>query len=388
MVIDCDILVVGCGPAGASAARAAAKAGSRVICIEKKEKIGVPVQCAEGVGAEFLPLLPFKLPSNVFEWRTSSMLFWADGLVVEKKGRAWQGYSVNRTKLEQAIAKEAKKSGAKILTSTKLVSLKRDKKFYVTEAIVKRNNKLLTIKPKKIIAADGVDSTVAKLLGLYKPDAWSLAKVYSWEMKNLKLSFPHHEQVFLGSFVPGGYAYIFPKSKTCANVGVGGMFVKNGKKAFKEFLKIPFVKQQLAKGKFYLNKSKKAVISPFLKKWLFGNVLFVGDIAGHNLKPFIEGILPAVICGDLCGNYAATATKMSAKKYAGLIKKKLGFCFEQSDYALGLLKSLHNLKDKKKITLLFLGLVTGFVLSNNWKQLSLMSNDKLKELICSREKVC
>lgn len=47
----CDVLVVGLGPAGARAATEAARAGYSVIALEKKKKVGIPVQCAE-----FIPM--------------------------------------------------------------------------------------------------------------------------------------------------------------------------------------------------------------------------------------------------------------------------------------------------------------------------------------------
>ena len=50
MTIECDVLVVGGGPAGCSAARAAAMKGLKTILIEEHEEIGSPVQCAEGIG--------------------------------------------------------------------------------------------------------------------------------------------------------------------------------------------------------------------------------------------------------------------------------------------------------------------------------------------------
>ena len=42
-----DVLVIGLGPAGSAAAIAAASAGLSVLAIERKQQIGVPVQCAE-----------------------------------------------------------------------------------------------------------------------------------------------------------------------------------------------------------------------------------------------------------------------------------------------------------------------------------------------------
>ena len=45
-----DIIVIGAGPAGASAARAAADAGFDVLVLDRKTSVGVPVQCGEAVG--------------------------------------------------------------------------------------------------------------------------------------------------------------------------------------------------------------------------------------------------------------------------------------------------------------------------------------------------
>ncbi|HJK18272.1 MAG TPA: FAD-dependent oxidoreductase, partial [Methanocorpusculum sp.] len=49
-----DVLVVGGGPGGALAAKAAAEAGLSVLLVEKRPAIGAPVRCAEGIGKEAL----------------------------------------------------------------------------------------------------------------------------------------------------------------------------------------------------------------------------------------------------------------------------------------------------------------------------------------------
>ena len=49
-----DLLVIGGGPAGAIAARTAARAGHSVLLVEKRPAIGAPVRCAEGIGKEAL----------------------------------------------------------------------------------------------------------------------------------------------------------------------------------------------------------------------------------------------------------------------------------------------------------------------------------------------
>ncbi|MFO8090036.1 MAG: NAD(P)-binding protein [Desulfatiglandaceae bacterium] len=52
-----DIVVVGAGPSGSSAAKAAACEGMRVLVLERKERIGFPVRCAEYIPGQLLGLV-------------------------------------------------------------------------------------------------------------------------------------------------------------------------------------------------------------------------------------------------------------------------------------------------------------------------------------------
>src|SRR5437588_2575123 len=48
MSVDCDVLIVGGGPAGLAAAESAAKQGVRTIVLERQNEIGYPVHTSGG----------------------------------------------------------------------------------------------------------------------------------------------------------------------------------------------------------------------------------------------------------------------------------------------------------------------------------------------------
>ncbi|MEM4347620.1 MAG: NAD(P)/FAD-dependent oxidoreductase [Candidatus Altiarchaeota archaeon] len=380
MAIKCDILVIGAGPAGSSAARAAAINGAKTIFIDKKKEVGIPVKCAEGIGKYLFPYLPFKIPKEQLRWRIDGMIFLAENISIKREGEIWDGYTVDREKFDKWLSTLAIREGAKLFLDTELIDfdIKNDE---VKKAIIRRNEKLIEIEPKVIIGADGVESTVLKLLGEYKPKRGHISEVHSWEMKNLKLKNPHFEQIYIGDFTPSGYAYIFPKSRTEANVGVGGIFPERKlEHYFEEFLNIKQVKEQLKDAKFVNERSKKAVVGDITNKWIHGNVLLAGDAANHSLKPFIEGILPAIISGNLAGELAAKMHKGEEVKmghYLESIEKSLHPHFRASKELEEIIKRWFETKGREK-HLLFLGLVAGLFELERLDEIEEMSYEALE----------
>lgn len=216
---------------------------------------------------------------------------------------------------------------------------------------------------------------------MYHPKKGDLAEVYSWEMKNLDLYKPHLEQIFTGDFTPSGYAYIFPKSKHVANVGVGGIYPeKKLEKYFEEFLEISHVKQQIKNAKYVIEKSKKAVWSDLTNKWIYKNIILTGDVANQNLKPFIEGILPSIICGDIAGKnafYICTKKIFEKEQYLIDIKNILRTIFEDSKQLQENIKYLFTKKGEEKY-LLFFGIVTELLDSEGIEETKNLNYSELK----------
>ncbi len=375
-MLKCDVLVVGAGPAGSSAARAAALNGANVILIEKKRRPG-KVACGEAISSYLLPYLPIRIPRRQLLWKTRGIRFYSEGIKIEKIGKGWETFSIDRKKFDFWLAKEAIKKGVKLITNAELIKLKHES-FHVKKAFIKRRKKIIEIRPRVLIAADGAESTTLKLLNLYKPKKYDIARIYSWEMHNLKLENPYMEQIYIGDYSDGGYAYIFPKSKNVANVGVGSVKRKNLKVCFEKFLELDLVKKQLKNGKKIIERSGKSLINSFLTKIVYGNILVVGDAAAQNLKPYDEGILPAMICGDICGRIAALHLKkgISLNSYENEINKKFGKFFKESKKITKVIYDLFSLRSKKKY-LLLLALVSNLFSS---KKIKIMKKDDYKEV--------
>jgi len=332
MTIECDVLVVGGGPAGSSSARAAARKGLKTFLIEEHETIGKPVQCAEGIGEYLFPYLPFKIPKEQLIWKINGMYFWANNIAIIKKGGIWQGYSIDREKWDKWLSSLAKKEGAKILTDTKFERLNYiDSKIKV---IASKKNKKIIFEPKYIIGADGVDSTVVDQMA--SKNESSVAHLKSYEMHNVKLKYPRYEQLFFGNFAPGAYAYIFPKSKTQANIGVGTLFNKNElDELFKKFTNLPIIKKQISSAEVVNEKSGAAPIKNLTNNIYYKNIFLVGDAANHNIKPFVEGNIPGVICGDILGRFIYDVINYGENpaKYKDIIEKKYNIISESQIYA-------------------------------------------------------
>jgi len=357
MDLECDVLVVGAGPAGSSAARTCALNGLKTVLIDKRQEIGYPVRCAEGIGQYLFPFMPFRIPKEQLIWRIKGMEFWAEDITIRRTGIMWSGYTLNRRNFDKWLTSLAENAGAQVMTNTELTEFEYGDKYVVEKAIMNSSGKQIEIKPKIVVGADGYDSTVLKLLGEYNPEKGAIGEVYSWEMKDMDLVSPDYEQVYVGDFTATGYAYVFPVSKDRANVGVGCASPKRPmEEYFNEFLEIPEMKHQVKNAQKIEDKSGKANILKICDKWVYGNVLLAGDAADQNFKPFVEGILPAIICGDIAGKAAVNNIKKQKplQDYPLETYKKMGSLFRQSDKSAKTIYELFEMNQSKEYLLLLL----------------------------------
>ncbi len=225
--LKCDVVVVGAGPAGSMTARYAAMHGCDTILIEKRQEIGSPVRCGEGLARHFVEdtKLPFDRKWCAQEVK-GAKIFSPDGteLTIEESHAGNEvGIVLERDAFDKAVAKEAAKAGARImLKSTATAILKDD--GWIRGVRVKQLEEEFNIEAKCVVAADGYESQVGRWAGfrtLLK--AGDVTGTLQYRMTNIGKGhdFPNYCEFWLGSIAPAGYIWVFPKDEVTANVGIG-----------------------------------------------------------------------------------------------------------------------------------------------------------------------
>lgn len=226
-----DIAVVGAGPAGAMAAAHAGKGGRRVCLLERKQRPGVPVRCGEGVGLKGLTasidVNPRWIQSTI---RRACFVSPSGERVI--LARFDESYIIDRIIMENDLIQTASESGAAFFNATPVSAVVRESDT-LYRCVTPRGDFFAQC----VILADGVESRLARGLG------WETALALE-DMESCAFCRVSHESIendtvyfYVGSvYAPGGFAWVFPRSHGCANVGVGilGEF-SNGGEA-KEYL--------------------------------------------------------------------------------------------------------------------------------------------------------
>ncbi len=217
-----DVVVVGAGPAGSMAARTAARAGLSVLLLEKRQEIGSPVRCAEGVGHD--PLVPFIEPDPRWISATvdkAEITVVAGGRVETLRAEGGRGSILERRVFDRVLAEEAAQAGATVAVKTSAKGLLLEDGA-VRGVVAERLGQRMEIECSVVIGADGVESRVGPWAGLDTTLRLKEAMVCAqYLLAGVELDPTCTYYYFDPELIPGGYAWAFPKGEGRANVGLG-----------------------------------------------------------------------------------------------------------------------------------------------------------------------
>ena len=300
-----DVVVIGAGPAGSVTARFIAEKGFSVLVLERDREPGIPVRCAEGVSHN--GLIPYIDLDKKWICTTieGARLHSPNGDSVDMYNNGI-GYVLDRRVFDRALADLAVSKGARLLTKADAIGLlKEDNK--ITGVQYRHENKIYNVNCKIVIGADGVESQVGRWAGFdtcLNPN--DLETCCQYTVNNINIETQLCQFYFGREIAPGGYLWIFPKSETQANIGIG----------------IAASSAEIGKGpKYYLDKfMEKNYPNASVNYIVYGgvptragndfvkdNIMLVGD-AAHQVNPITGGgLAQALIAGKYCGDTAAKA---------------------------------------------------------------------------------
>jgi digeranylgeranylglycerophospholipid reductase len=303
-----DLIVLGLGPAGASAAAEAARRGCKVIALDRKREAGVPVQCAE-----FVPALLEVEPGAVRQ-RIGAMQTFVEDDAPELKAD-FPGRMLDRAAFDASLVQAAERAGAEIRFSC-----------FVRKVTARGTVELSDgqcLHASVIVGADGPRSRAGKAIGSVNTELVETRQV------TVGLVQPHlATDIFLSADIPGGYGWLFPKGKV-ANLGAG---VSPPYKArLKSILARLHASQKERLSAEILAVTGGAIpVGGMLKPWGFLEdvlVLLAGDAAGLANPVTGAGIAAAVHSGRLAGRAAAA---QAPEEYAQELDDLYGAALERA----------------------------------------------------------
>jgi digeranylgeranylglycerophospholipid reductase len=326
-----DAVVVGAGPGGSVTAKWAALTGARVVLLEKRQDIGSPVRCGEGLSKAHLDECGIKINRRWLANEVEGAHIFSPRLhcltVAEKHAGNEVGMVLERDIFDKTLAFEAAKAGAEVrVKATVRDVIKEDGK--VVGVKVEHFNEFRNIKANAVVAADGFESQVGRWAGIdTKLKAGDIMSCLQYRMTGIQMD-PKYCDFYLGNEVaPGGYLWVFPKNEDTANVGIGVMARKVKDKADTKTYLDRWIKKNpaICKGKYLDWVAGGVSTSPPLERTVGPGIMLVGD-AARQIDPITGGgIANAARAGRIAGEVIGEAVQTGDWSLEQLMKYERGW---------------------------------------------------------------
>lgn len=295
------------------AAREAAPAlphGS-IVLLERDDAVGTPVRCGEGVGAaglsEFIDARPGGVDAPWIARRITRVVFRAPDGTTVRVAEGDVGFILDRTRFEPALADQAIRAGADVRTRSEAIGMKYDGARWCVQ--VESSAEITEIRARLVMGADGVESAVGRWAGIdTRVRARDMESCAQYVVTDQRIDPDAIVLHFGDRIAPGGYAWVFPKSETSANVGLGVLALRANGRSAVQWLD-DYLGAELPNAVISQRTVGGVIVAATLPRIVADGLLLCGD-AAHMINPLSGGgIVNAMKSGRLAAQTAVDALR-------------------------------------------------------------------------------
>ena len=322
-----DILIVGGGPAGLSAAYSAARKNAKTLVLEKDDSIAQNIRTSGGSWIEDMKRLaiPEKCYNAIKNFRIISP---SKDIVL--RGKTPKSCVLDVRSTYQYLATLAAREGAEISVRSEVQSVKSNSNR-ISGVVANTTRGKMEIDSNLVIDASGFNSVVARRSGLARNwTRYGIGAEYECYCDDID---PETWILMVGhKYSDAGYAWIFPISKQRVRIGTGvgrpesitdpikklNSIMESKIKPLDELRNIQPIEFHYG---FIPNEGSR-------KSTIFDGLMLVGDSAGQANPLVLEGIRFAIEFGRVAGEVGANSlskgcTRESLEQYEKFWKERV-----------------------------------------------------------------
>ncbi len=319
-----DVIVVGAGTGGTTAARFAAKKGLNVCLIDRKQKakIGDKI-CGDAIGNEIFDILKINHPKNEeLSCYIKGAKLYSPNLkkCITLLDPKQAGYIVNRLEFGQRLLNEALDAGVnQFLDKTMALDLLYQNNTVIGVQVKLENGEKVNLNSKILIDASGfysplrkkIKSTIIEKNILKEDSILCYREIIKFSTKDQEVQDPEYITIILDQEkAPGGYIWYFPKNDSSINIGIGTFMGYRGK--VKDLYKKNVFQEYVKTHNFDILSSGGGVVPVRRPLWSCADngFMLIGDAACQVNPLHGGGIDPSMRAGYHAANSAIHALEI------------------------------------------------------------------------------
>ncbi|MBM3471190.1 MAG: NAD(P)/FAD-dependent oxidoreductase [Armatimonadetes bacterium] len=328
----CDVLVVGAGPAGSTAARTCAALGLRTVMLEEHAEVGHPVHCTGKLSVHAFER--FGLPSSMAQNALRGAALHApDGWVARVRRASVDSYLVDRAALDRYLAEQVLSSGAEVLVGARARTVVRNQGHGPAaggatpgaaagglRVEVDRGRARLAITTPLVIDAEGAVPILPPQLGLTPRRA--LVHGLQYDVEGAAIEQEDAPDLYFGwNVAPGFFGWFMPTGGGRGRLGVAvdPRWAARPPAHYLEGLRTmhPSASPRLRNARIVRRIAGRIPILGQRRPTFTDGMLVIGDAAGQVKSTSGGGIYFAMQAGEIAGRAAARYLGGARRALAG-----------------------------------------------------------------------